>query len=175
MAYQQQYNARDQPRQQQYHNQAPMPQGRAPAGYNEQYNDQYHDQYHDQYDYGYDQGQNEQRDNGYYDQQQGGSWGNAPAQYQQQGGYGNANANAHAQGRPAPPQGRQPPGGYHEQEQHDDQMYQQPQGRDPRDWPMGRGEAMQGGMQRAGPGRGDARPPNPPQGQGMPRPSRMAV
>ncbi|KAF2116589.1 hypothetical protein BDV96DRAFT_29612 [Lophiotrema nucula] len=161
MAYQQQYDNYQQPRQQQYYNQGPPQGGRQPAGYsNQQYGQQ---QYND---YGYDQGQYEQWDDGYYDQQQQGGWENGrPPPQQYQGPYGNANG----QVRQAAPNRRAAPrDGYGQDQGYDDRMYQLPQGRgDPRGRPMApNGGPMLGGMQRGdSQGRRNGPPPNPQQGQ----------
>lgn len=155
MAYQQQYDNYQQPRQQQHPNRGAPSTGRQPAGYDD--------------NYGYDQGQYdyEQWNNGY--DQQGGGWGNGQAQQQQQHGYPNPNGQmrqAAQNRRPPPPQDQLG------QEVYDERMYQQPQGRDPRSRPMGPpgGGAMRGGMQRGDSrGSGDGRPPNVQQSQQGPR------
>jgi hypothetical protein len=169
MAYQQQYDNYQQPRQQQgqqqgqpqYYNQAP--QGRQPAGYNQ----------HEQYDeYGYDQGQYEQWDDGgYYDLQQGGGAGQQQQYQQPQGGYINTNGQMRqpAQTRRAPPQEQ------YDHEMYDEQAYQQPQGRDPRARPVGPNggpprEAMQRGDSRGSGNSGNGRMPPPQQGQARLRP-----
>lgn len=119
MAYQQQYDDYQQPRQQQYYNHAGPPQGRQPAGYaNPQYAQQYDD-------YGYEY---EQWDDGYYNQQ--------PA-------YGDMNGRHPSQRRAPPPQAQYAQDQYaqdqYAQDQVYDQQYQQPPRRDPRGGPMGRG------------------------------------
>lgn len=122
MAYQQQNDGYQQPRQQQYRDQAGPQQGRPPAGYG--------GQQHQQYDeYAYDQGGYEQWDDPYYNQQDAG-WGN-----EQQAGYGDVN------GQMRQPSQRRGPPQQHAHEPMYDGQYQQPPRRDPRGPPMGRGNA----------------------------------
>ncbi|KAF3046056.1 hypothetical protein E8E12_010722 [Didymella heteroderae] len=156
MAYQQQYDGRSQPRQQQqqqYYDPHHAPQGQQQhAGYDNQYDQQY-------YDYGYDQHGYEQHgwDDGYYNDPQAG-YGHAPHQQQQQyndgGAYGRQPPQA--QGRRLPPQQAQ----YGQDQGYDSRQQQRPRqgnGQDP----------------RRPAGRGDAPPPNPPQGRAGLRPPGM--
>ncbi|KAF2689307.1 hypothetical protein K458DRAFT_413604 [Lentithecium fluviatile CBS 122367] len=152
MAYQQQHDNYQQPRQQQYRDQAGPQQGRQPAGYGAQQYQQYDD-------YRYDQGGYEQWDDGYYNQQ---------------GGYGDMNGQMRQPSqRRGPPQPQQ----QYAQEQMYDGQYQQPPRRDPRGPPMGRGNApppMQQGRGGQGPPRGQrvfmspASPVNRPQDNPFP-------
>ncbi|KAF2712723.1 hypothetical protein K504DRAFT_475016 [Pleomassaria siparia CBS 279.74] len=168
MAYQQQqYNnyqqQRQQQPQQQYYNQAP-PQGRQPAGYDQQYGNEQYDEY------GYDQGQYEQWDDGQYNQQQAGRGQQQYQQPPQQAGYANGNGNGQmrqpSQNRRAPPQQQ-----YAQDQGYDERMYQQPQGRDPRARPVRPSESPQGMMPRGDSrGSGDGRMPQPQQGQAGLRP-----
>ena len=178
MAYDQHSNYQ-QPPPRQYYNQGP-PQGRPPAGYNNQYNS--YDDYdgYDGYD-GYNQGQDDRWNNeyqqGYADPRQGAGWGNAnmdgqrppPQRQQYQGGYdmnGQPRSPPQNQGYNAP-QGRMPPPresqfrpGPMSNEQ---PPYKgQPRGYEQRSRPMEPNGLVDGGMQRGnsrGPSNGGGQNP----------------